>query len=300
MAIFCRLYGWESTKYCKEGWIYMLYLIVTKGEIFNWEDILAQKLQPKVSKVKKDVESGKNWFLIFSHLLDEIFVINVFLGIKWNWTQQDPPLFNMYCMLLSKYSYRGVYERLFEHYFVVLYQIILKEGVPCISDQNKEVISDVENWFASTKATYIMLFSYQKPPHLLTKYVTNKVIMQELHTSFAKGYHSYCKRKRRNHGISFLFKWGIMSWKLWTHKKVKMKNYLASDLVKWVFTYMTPGEYVSNRMPSYIFLGLMSPCLWKMKRIKKWYNAFRETRPGDEASPSNTISITNVVKEGEK
>lgn len=67
-----------------------------------------------------------------------------------------------------------------EHFFKVLYQMIFEEEAPCMSHEAMKIVTKVANWFASLDGTYLKVFDCQKPPHILLRYVTDKVIMQEI------------------------------------------------------------------------------------------------------------------------
>jgi len=43
-----------------------------------------------------------------------------------------------------------------------------------------KVIIDIADWYASLDGTFIRVFGGEKPPHVLPRYATEKLIMQEV------------------------------------------------------------------------------------------------------------------------
>jgi len=48
----------------------------------------------------------------------------------------------------------------------------------CIIDKAKEVVVEVAEWFTFSHYTFIRVFRSYNIPHLILKFVTNKVVMQ--------------------------------------------------------------------------------------------------------------------------
>ena len=49
-----------------------------------------------------------------------------------------------------------------------------------MSREAVEVIVDIAFWYASLSSTLIIVFGREKPPHVLPRYATDKLIMQEV------------------------------------------------------------------------------------------------------------------------
>ena len=100
MVMCCRVYGQRSIESFPKGWIYMLYLIITEGKIFNWSNLLSQQLQINLNKVKNSPNGKKPQFYMYAYLLDGICARHDFHGLKWNWTPRNL-LFHVYFKLLT-------------------------------------------------------------------------------------------------------------------------------------------------------------------------------------------------------
>lgn len=104
---------------------------------------------------------------MYAYLLDGIFALHEFLDIEWKWTARDIP--NVYCKVLSKYNYMGVYDKLVQHLFMVLYHMVFEEEAPCMYHEARKAFVEIADWFGSPQGTYITVFSSQIPPHFLSK-----------------------------------------------------------------------------------------------------------------------------------
>lgn len=62
--------------------------------------------------------------------------------MDWKWTSKGPPIL-IYCKLLVKCSYRGVFEKLTDHLFKVLYLTIFKEEAPYMYGEAMSAVSKV-------------------------------------------------------------------------------------------------------------------------------------------------------------
>jgi len=69
--------------------------------------------------------------------------------MKWNWTPWEKLHVYFHCKLLSKVSFQGVYDKLVEHFFAVLYMMIFETKPPCMTYQAKEALYEIVDWFTS-------------------------------------------------------------------------------------------------------------------------------------------------------
>jgi len=57
---------------------------------------------------------------MFAFILNKIYAQYALSGMKWNWTPEENFTVYFYCRALFEFCFRGVYEELFEHFFVVI------------------------------------------------------------------------------------------------------------------------------------------------------------------------------------
>lgn len=60
-----------------------------------------------------------------------------------------------------------------------------------------EAIVDITDWYASLGGTFIRVFGREKPLHVLPRYATNKLIMQEMSYHLATGLSPALHKKKK-------------------------------------------------------------------------------------------------------
>lgn len=121
-------------------------MVVTRGKIFNWEDILSYELKHYVEQAKIDLLAKKALkFYMSTFLLDGIFARYDFTKMHSNWTPREKLHVYSHCIILSGTSFRDVYDRLVENFIVILYQLKFEFDPPCKTNQVKEALYDKKN-----------------------------------------------------------------------------------------------------------------------------------------------------------
>lgn len=94
---------------------------------------------------------------------------------------------NTYCKLLSECRFHGVITQLLDHFVTIMYKMIFEQDPPCMSKASMEAPIDIEDWYASPFGTFIWMYSTEKPPDVLPKFSTNKLVMQEVSSHISVG-----------------------------------------------------------------------------------------------------------------
>lgn len=102
---------------------------------------------------------------MFAFLLDGICAQYVFLGMNWNSTPKEELSVYFHCRVLFELSFRGVYEKLTEHFFVVIFHVIFEIDPPYMTYQVKESLQFIADCFSAPEGTYIRFFGCQISPH---------------------------------------------------------------------------------------------------------------------------------------
>lgn len=131
-----------------------------------------------------------------TYLLDALCAYNAFPGMSWAWTPLDPSM-HIHCKLLSYCNHRGVMEKLTGQFLIPLYKMIFEEEPPCMSLGAMEAISEIVDWFTSLDGTLIRVFDRQNSLHLLPRYTTNKIFMQEVSYHLAIGLSAALHMKKK-------------------------------------------------------------------------------------------------------
>lgn len=67
-----------------------------------------------------------------------------------------------------------------DHFIILLYKIIFEKDPHFMSSEEMDVIVDIPDWYASLAGTFIRVFGGENPLHVLPRYGTIKLIMQEV------------------------------------------------------------------------------------------------------------------------
>lgn len=70
--------------------------------------------------------------------------------------------------------------RLSDHFILLLYKMIFKQDQPYMSQEAKEALHKIADWYASLGGTFIGMFGKEKPPHEISRFSMDKFVMQEV------------------------------------------------------------------------------------------------------------------------
>lgn len=131
---------------------------MNKGKPFNWSYFLTRQLKIHVANALNPPKGGQARFYMSAYLLDEISTHNAFLDMNWTWTPRDP-IIHIHCKLLLECNhYRGVMEKLIDHFLIPLYMLIFEEEPPCMSCVVMEAVLKIEDWFSSPNGNFLKVF----------------------------------------------------------------------------------------------------------------------------------------------
>jgi hypothetical protein len=118
-------------------------------------------------------------FYMDSYLMDLIYVINRFPELNWSWNMSKPPM-HVYCQMIWEKKYKKNYARLCDFFLVPLYRLILCKEFPRLSKESMRLIKNIGNWYLQEDCTYLRIYGVTASPHLLPKYVPNRLILGEI------------------------------------------------------------------------------------------------------------------------
>lgn len=70
--------------------------------------------------------------------------------------------------------------RLTGHFITSVYKLIFEHDPLCMSQESMEALLSIENWYPSRSGTFIGIFGGEKPLHVLPRFATDKLMMQEI------------------------------------------------------------------------------------------------------------------------
>jgi len=83
--------------------------------------------------------------------------------------------------------------RLSYHFIISVYKLIFEQDPPCMSQEAMEALLNISYWYASPSGNFIGMFGGEKPPHVLPRFSTDNLVMQEV------SYHIYIVLSTRLH-----------------------------------------------------------------------------------------------------
>jgi hypothetical protein len=97
----------------------------------------------------------------------------------WTW-QPTHPTIHIYYQVLREHKYTIEYQNIYEHFLATLYEFILCTLAPCMTDKTTVIIKRIGNWYPMEHGTYIRVYRAMEAPHLLPRFVLDKLVLQEV------------------------------------------------------------------------------------------------------------------------
>jgi hypothetical protein len=72
------------------------------------------------------------------------------------------------------------YIKTCEHFISLLYRLIFYKNSQCMIDKSIQMIDTNGDWHEIEKVTYMRIFGTNQPPHLLPKFILDKLVLQEI------------------------------------------------------------------------------------------------------------------------
>lgn len=246
---------------------------MNEGKSFNWLDLLVQQFRTHVNNAKNPPKDKQIIFYMSSYLPDAICAQNSIPCMSWTSSPKEP-IVHIYCKFLSECSYKGVIEKLTNNFLIPLYRLIFQEEPPCMSHQVMEVVLELEDWFASLECTFLREFGGHKSPHLLPRYATNKLVMQEVAYHLSTRLSRLLHRKKKAPWLVLSLQIG-----LYEIENLKVADTKGKEIDKFAFVHLDLNLYnhknvckehcvrIHFRCPS------ETSCRLEEEEIKNYYNA---------------------------
>lgn len=114
-----------------------------------------------------------------SYVMDTMCKHQNFLGMGWEWKLTSLPI-HVYFLDLWDTRYEYDYQMIYNHFFKPLRTIISCESSPCMSQEAKNIISRIGDWYISLSGVYLSIFHSQNPSHQLLHYTPNHLVLVEV------------------------------------------------------------------------------------------------------------------------
>lgn len=97
----------------------------------------------------------------------------------WAWSISNIPV-QVYCKDLWEKKYKRQYANICYHFFAQAFELILGKPAPRLSDEAMQVLSNIGDWYIEKDLTYIRIYGATAAPHLLPKFVLDRLVLREI------------------------------------------------------------------------------------------------------------------------
>jgi hypothetical protein len=186
-SMICRLYGEEKCTHFKLEWTPIAHYVAEKGHVFNW----AQLLSINIFETTKGAPGPKQpGFFMSSYLLDVVCASNCFPGMGWYWNPTSFPI-HVYCFQLWEKNYRRHFYDICDNFMAPLYVMIYNQNPLRLSPKSMQVVKDIGDWYIGKYYTYVRIYGCASAPHLLPKYIPDKLVVREIAYQDGGGWNHY-------------------------------------------------------------------------------------------------------------
>ena len=173
-----HLHGEVDCTTFKAEWIPIAHVVMFAGIVFNWASMLSHNLLKALERVMPRSDPKATTFYFYAYLMDVLCGSNSFPGMKWAWNPQSPSI-HLYCKELWKEnSFREMYI-ICNHFLAEAHQLLFGSEMTRITEVGHDSIAKIKNWYMLRDLTYIHLAKIMASPHLLLRYVPDKLLLKE-------------------------------------------------------------------------------------------------------------------------
>lgn len=177
-AILSHLHGEAECTTFNTEWIPIAHGVMFDGIIFNWASMLSQNLLKALERAMQKSDPNGTTFYCSAYLMDILCASNSFLGMKWAWNPQICPI-HLYCKELQKENSFIEMYIICNHFLAEAHQLLFGSEMPRITKAGRDSISLIGNQYMLRYFTYICLAGIMVAPHLLPRYVHDKLLLKK-------------------------------------------------------------------------------------------------------------------------
>jgi hypothetical protein len=179
VVMLCRLCGEQDASKFTLSLIPLIYYCANEGSMFNWVDILSIILVESITVVKETKPEKFPSFHMVSYLLDIMCIPHQYPKMGWAWKPVDSSI-HIYYKVLWEHNYIIEYHKIYNHFLAPMYEFIFCAPTLCMTDKVLEIIQNIGDCYLMENETYIRIYGATKAPHLLLRFVPNKLVVQEI------------------------------------------------------------------------------------------------------------------------
>ena len=172
-----RLYGQKDFQYMKLEWFPILYSIVLKGTIFNWDVILCISLQDQVKSAQNSPSGLAQGFHIPAYLVDAFYAFSPFPLMNWNFSSCLGRI-HTYCSILWALRFMDFFYHIYDNFLVPLHALIFGFPPPMFSKSVVSSLKENVDWYVFEKYSYIKVYGCQDSPHTLATFILDRFLLK--------------------------------------------------------------------------------------------------------------------------
>jgi len=121
----------------------------------------------------------------------------------WAWSISNIPV-QVYCKDLWENKYKRQYANICYHFFAQAFELILGKPAPILSDEAMQVLSNIGDWYIEKDFTYIRIYGATAAPHLLPKFVLDRLVLREIaYQTILHGFNAFLVKEKLKSFISY-------------------------------------------------------------------------------------------------
>ena len=94
-------------------------------------------------------------------------------------------------------KYKQDIDQISQVFIPSLYRLLFGQDAPCMSWRAKETLVKVAHWFPFPGYTFIRVFGTYKAPHAMPRFVTDKMLIQEVCFQMSHGFSSILSKGKK-------------------------------------------------------------------------------------------------------
>jgi hypothetical protein len=176
-TMICRLYGEEKSTHFQMEWIPMAYTVVKTGTNFQLGRNTNLQYLPEPQECPR-YEKTQVFTCLHTSLMLYALLYN-FLPLDGVGTNINH-LVHVYCSELWDINYKKYIYDICDCFLAPLHTIIFGYPTYRISREAMAGMKDIADWYLGKYYTYIRVYGNSKAPHLLPKYVPDRLLIWEI------------------------------------------------------------------------------------------------------------------------
>jgi hypothetical protein len=126
-------------------------------------------------------------FYMSAYIMDAIFFVTPFPLMNWSWNITCPEPIHVYHSALWEENAKNVFYKICHFVIIPMHKMFYGYEPPRISEAVSENIKEIAYWFVEENASYIMVYGCSIPPHALSKFLPDRLVLREVAYQIVKG-----------------------------------------------------------------------------------------------------------------